>query len=357
MTLSDLPLPPPGKTGWPWTEDSGIVTNTAPSGEGLRRISIVTPSFNQGNFLEETIRSVLLQAYPKLEYIVIDGGSTDDSVEIIRRYESHLAYWVSEKDAGQAHAINKGFKKATGEWVGWLNSDDFYLPGAFHTLMRVASETQAEWVAGSVRFVHEGEEHLDCTKAQRSSNQLIDWLLLKFHFHQPGAFWKRAVFERYGYLDEHMHYAFDWAFWCRLVASGARPHLIDYPVAGFRLHNESKTLTRWDRFCAENDAIIQGYLPRLNMAEKWAAERRRTSLVCTRLLHESRRLLADNQWQQLLRAVFATALSRPQVLAKRTPYLLLLQSLKASMKFSDRTGRVNLKQGHRDAEYLEPKSK
>src|SRR5688572_28969334 len=103
--LSDLPAPPPGKTGWPWTEETFQLPEAMPDGKRWPRISIVTPSYNQGQFIEETIRSVLLQCYPNLEYIVIDGGSTDDSVEIIEKYKSWLTYWVSEPDKGQVDAI------------------------------------------------------------------------------------------------------------------------------------------------------------------------------------------------------------------------------------------------------------
>ena len=129
-TLAELPTPPAGKTGWPWTVETPPLPPARPDGSPWPRISIVTPSYNQGQFIEETIRSILLQGYPDLEYIIIDGGSTDQSVEIIKKYEPWLTYWVSEKDRGQAHAINKGFARVSGEIGGYLNSDDFYLPNA-----------------------------------------------------------------------------------------------------------------------------------------------------------------------------------------------------------------------------------
>src|SRR5436190_18724174 len=121
--LSEIPPPPPGKTGWPWNEETPP-PEIMPDDRALPRVSIITPSFNQGRFIEETIRSVLLQGYPNLEYIIIDGGSTDDSLEIIRKYDPWITLWVSEKDRGQSHAINKGLSKATGEILCWLNSDD-----------------------------------------------------------------------------------------------------------------------------------------------------------------------------------------------------------------------------------------
>ena len=124
LTLKDLPPPPADKSGWPWTEQSQPLPERMPDGSEWPRISIITPSYNYGQFLEETIRSVLLQGYPNLEYIIIDGGSADNSVEIIRKYEPWLQYWISEPDNGQTDAIQKGFSKSTGVVWNWLNSDD-----------------------------------------------------------------------------------------------------------------------------------------------------------------------------------------------------------------------------------------
>ena len=323
MNVSDLPPPPAGKTGWPWTEQPS--TPASPATGSWPKVTVVTPSFNQGQYLEETIRSVLLQSYPNLEYIIIDGGSTDNSVEIIRKYEPYLKHWVSEKDNGQAHAINKGFRKATGEWVGWVNSDDFYLPEGLFSLLYAARNSEMQWVAGNIKFVHTGNGQLDSTQTQSTSDKLIDWLVFKFYFHQPGALWKRSLLEQYGYLDEKMHYAFDWAFWCRLVANRVTPCLVGKTVAAFRLHDESKTCTRWDGFCGDNERIIRAYFSELSFFDKLTAGRRRTNLICTRLRHESYRLFSADRSNELLSNLRRAVAQRPHLLLKRTTYALLLE--------------------------------
>ena len=132
-TLAELP-PPAGKTGWPWAEESRQLPDTIQNETPWPKVSIVTPSYNQGRFLEESIRSVLLQGYPDLEYIIIDGGSSDESVEIIKKYERWLAYWVSEPDRGQSHAINKGLERSTGQFFNWHNADDMLTPNSIATM-------------------------------------------------------------------------------------------------------------------------------------------------------------------------------------------------------------------------------
>ena len=134
--LTELPPPPSGKKGWPWTEATPRLPDTMPDGPPWPRISIVTPSLNQGRYIEETIRSVLLQGYPDLEYIIIDGGSTDNSLEVIQKYAPWLTYWVSEPDKGQSHAINKGWRHSTGGFIGWLCADDILLPSAVAQAVR-----------------------------------------------------------------------------------------------------------------------------------------------------------------------------------------------------------------------------
>ncbi len=171
------------------------------------KITVVTPSYNQGQFLEETIQSVIGQQYPNLEYIIMDGGSTDNSVEIIRKYEHHLAFWVSEKDEGQSAAINVAFAKSTGEILAWLNSDDMYLPG---TLTYVASKLDP----GQPEMIFENCIHIDQkqgiafgTDVRKDHDRMN--LLLTDYIVQPSSFWTRKAMDQTGPLDQSLDFGFD----------------------------------------------------------------------------------------------------------------------------------------------------
>ena len=247
--LADLPPPPPGKRGWPWTEE----TPPVPPGEtdDWPGVTIVTPSFNQAAFVEATLRSVLLQGYPRLEYLVMDGGSTDGSVEIIRRYERWLAGWVSEKDHGQSHAINKGFAKASGEVLAWLNSDDRLMPGALQSVARavLARRDAAAWV-GAARSVTPSSRLIYLNEPRGLElPSLADWGGTGC-FVQPAAFFSRAAVVRAGPLDERLHFAFDLDFFLRLAGQG--------PLVGTRevwaeetIHPGAKTNAQRGRSLAE----------------------------------------------------------------------------------------------------------
>ena len=170
------------------------------------RISIVTPSFNQAQYLDETIRSVLDQGYPNLEYMINDGGSKDGSVDIIRKYESHLAYWVSEKDRGQVHAINKGLEQASGDIFGFINSDDLYLPGALAAVAdHFETHTDCQWVCGDTVMFGEGHTtELIRAVVPKSAAHCLSWA---YKAPQPGHFWKRELIQKFGF-DEKWPYDF-----------------------------------------------------------------------------------------------------------------------------------------------------
>lgn len=234
-----LPPPPTGKSGWPWTEDAPITPATLPDGQPWPRISIVTPSFNQGQFLEETIRSVLLQGYPNLEYIIIDGGSTDNSVDIIRKYEPWLSYWVSEKDRCQSHAINKGFARSSGEILAWINSDDGYLPGTLSLAVSTMREQGAKLVVGGVFRHHPGDPKTP--EAEYKQLVLDDFIIRSRTLFQAATFWARDVWMMAGTLREDLHFAMDYELWLRMFPTAKGAYYISRPLAYITMHEQMKT--------------------------------------------------------------------------------------------------------------------
>ncbi len=231
----------------------------------LPKISIVTPSFNQGKFIEETIRSVLDQNYPNLEYIIIDGGSTDETVDVIRRYEDRIDYWVSEKDRGQVHAINKGIERTTGDIFGFLNSDDLYLPGTFDTVAKYFQDhPKAEWVCGDTMMFGEGHKtEVIETVVPKSAAHCLSWA---YTAPQPGHFWKRELIA--GGFDEAWPYDFDHDLYVRLLLAGHRCEHIPQTFAGYRLHEASKTVAENYRQIAEFERSAEVYEDRLYGADR-----------------------------------------------------------------------------------------
>jgi glycosyltransferase involved in cell wall biosynthesis len=220
-TVSELPKPPLGKTGWPWTLKGRTTERRYSSGYECPRITLVTPSYNQADFVETTIRSVLLQGYPNLEYFVMDGNSSDSSYDVIRKYEKWITAWVSESDRGQSHAINKGLAKATGRVFGWLNSDDLLMPGALHVVGQLAEKQPlaAAWIGRCHRIDSNGWLLTTAIPRGLVRNRLADWGH-KGWFYQPSCFFSATAWQEAGPLDESLHFAMDVDLWLRLIRVG-----------------------------------------------------------------------------------------------------------------------------------------
>jgi len=224
--------------------------------DALPRISVITPSFNQARFLEATIRSVLEQDYHALEYIVMDGGSTDGSVEIIRKHAHHITCWESEKDRGQSHAINKGLARATGDIVAYLNSDDVYLPG---TLLRVAEEwrrhPEAGVYYGRTVFVDAEGRELGDRPAFGLDYRLAE-LPRRIPFYQCAGFIRRTALRPGEGFREDIWGAMDFEMWLRLAGRGEGFRFIDAPLAGMTVHEASKGHSRGDVIWAEGARVL-----------------------------------------------------------------------------------------------------
>jgi glycosyltransferase involved in cell wall biosynthesis len=268
--VNNLPDPPKNANGWPWKYETPTVPVNFPGGQPWPLVSVVTPSYNQGQFLEATIRSVLLQGYPNLEYMVIDGGSTDDSQEIIRRYEGKLSFWVSEKDRGQAHAINKGLARAKGTILGWLNSDDVLMPG---TIFRIVDAFKQH---NDIDVIY---GHLDRIDPQGNlvPTPILPKDRVEFNKHtalmecvvnQPGCFWQRPMMDKVGLLNDALHYGLDYEYWTRMLIAGAKFMRLDDTVAQFRLSATSKTVNQTTKMAREAISIVDTFLDQADIAHR-----------------------------------------------------------------------------------------
>lgn len=212
-----------------------------PSAQKLPRISVIIPSYNTGKFLERTLLSILNQDYPNTQVILVDGGSTDNTRDVINKYRDYIDYWVSEKDNGQADAINKGISKVTGELVGWQNADDLYLPRAFQEIARLYNtDPQAVLYCGNVMLIDAQDRVLGTIKGGRPTFErlLIDGYVIS----SQGVFWPKATQEAVGLYNAQFHYAMDAEFWLRCLSRGRAAFTHEY-IGAFRVHPNTKTST------------------------------------------------------------------------------------------------------------------
>jgi len=288
------------------------------SSKDLPLVSIITPSYNQAPFLEQTIQSVLAQDYPNLEYFVIDGGSTDGSVEIIRRYADRLDWWVSEPDEGQAEAINKGFRRAQGEIVAWLNSDDIYLPGTIHkAVAALNANPEVGLVYADLQSMDAGGQVFNTiTYQQYDLADLLSFSIIG----QPTVFLRRALLEQTGMLDTNYHYLLDHHLWIR-IARLAKPKYVPEPWAAARHHPQAKNAAQAAHFGEEIFRILEWAEATPDLQAIIAENPRRARASAHAL--DGRYLLEGGLARQSLKAYTKAFLTQPRIALRRWQRILL----------------------------------
>ena len=286
-------------------------------------VSIITPSFHQARYLEATIESVLSQDYPHIEYIVIDGASTDSSVEIIKKYENRLAYWVSEKDNGQADAINKGLALAKSDIVAWLNSDDYYLPNAISAAVKAFEENpDAVMVYGDILAVDEWGHTINLLKyKQLSKEDLLCFQIIG----QPAVFFRREVYEKSGGLDTTFHFLLDHHLWIRIAQHGRILH-VPQTWAAARYHAEAKNRAKAAEFGREAFRILDWVKSQPQLAGAISSVERRAHASAHRV--DARYLLDGGQSVSALKAwARALLIHPPTALARLNIFISALLHL------------------------------
>ncbi len=270
----------------------------------LPKISIVTPSFNQAGMLEQTLRSVLDQGYPNLEYVVIDAGSTDGSVDIIRKYQDRLSYWVSEPDRGHADGINKGFAHTTGEIMAWINSSDAYYPWTLATVSKVFSDVpEARWITGVASYLSEGVSPVSVAHEYANVYDLLSgkygWL------QQESIFWKRSLWDDAGgHLNTDIKLACDFELWLRFFQK-APIYAVDTILGGFRYHEDGRAKTHRAQYRGEAAEHFSKFYESFSLRDHLRGQLvGRTNNPVGRVLRSTLRRLGAMQWYRNPRIVY-----------------------------------------------------
>ena len=319
--LAELPPPPRDKKGWPWTEETE--PNIYSKKTDWPKITIVTPSYNQGHFLEETIRSVLLQNYPNLEYIILDAGSNDESVAIIKKYERWLSYWISEKDRGQSHAINKGLSIADGEFWQWINSDDRYFPNVFYKTAEILLESGKDTLYGGVyESTDDGNTKYSRVSFNVSKSSMIEpnSAFNKDYYYKPEAtILSVQLSKEVGGFREDFHNLFDGEFMLRYTEK-CNYIYTDILLMHYRIHEQTKTIANSQRLHREYTKMLKENHPVGSI--KWFQS----------LIKEAGFLSTDNQAgktrQELLQLALRLIINSPYVFMSRAYWGLWRKILK-----------------------------
>lgn len=292
-------------------------------GLNMTLVSIITPSYNQAAYLEQTIQSVLAQDYPHIEYIVVDGASTDGSLEVIKRYENKLTWWVSEKDKGQADAINKGFARASGEIIAWLNSDDYYLPGTVQSAVKVFEENpDVVLVYGNMLAV---DKHGKTFNSLNYKQLTLEDLLCFQIIGQPAVFMRRSALHKVRGLDTSFHFLLDHDLWIQLAVQGKILHA-DQTWAAARYHPEAKNRAKTAEFGREAFRILDKVAQDDNIAPFLAKVKRRALAAAYRV--DSRYLLDGGQPARAMAAwIQALLIHPPTALARLNIFVSALLNL------------------------------
>lgn len=316
LCVDDLPPPAAEKSGWPWTESYPSLPKTADNGHPWPLISVVTPSYQHGQFLEETIRSVLLQGYPNLEYIIIDGGSTDQTLDVIKAYSPFLTHWVSEPDRGQGHAVNKGWAIANGRILGWLNSDDLYLPGALHRVAQTfMQQPQTELVSG-----HVSGRTIDLIEYRRKPPVDFDLNYLLWFSNlgpgQPGIFLTSDLHRKIGPIDEHLYYTLDREYWMRICR--LHPDLnyvtLDDDIAISREYQGNKSSSKSLKIFFERLEILDSVFSQPDLP--LAIKRLEPHVYCAAYHSIANKFLQDDQRAEAFHYLFKAIRLKPYILLK-----------------------------------------